>query len=386
MSESIIEIEKEIILEIFDNVISRFEQNSDIIYSSEKEIKKYLFENARDKDKIWRTSKQCMMYGCDNPSITKSHTIQKSGSLEIISENGHVLTPAFNRSTGQLEILPIGINYASTFPGFCNEHELMFSDFEKKKILTSGEDFSLQIYRTVCREMVIYKHNLEFYSSLLDSYIDFRNNRLMELILIEANKRNFNLEFLKTGKFNFKNTDFREIALIKQYKKMEKHFKQLEKDFYSSFTKHFQGVTKKDLFVWSVVELDIVVPVCLAGIGNFGIKDTNKSRTSNVLSVLQVLPFNDKTFVVMFAPVKHKKGLALYIDKYWQNDVDIINNIETWMTYGSDHWFIKPSVWNNILPEKQKEIINAIWDMDKNIGDRYEIGIFDDLKNHIIKE
>ena len=52
-------------------------------------------------------------------------------------------------------MLSIGINEASTFPGYCLEHENLFSEFENIKDFKTGEHMGLQLYRTVCREIVI---------------------------------------------------------------------------------------------------------------------------------------------------------------------------------------------------------------------------------------
>lgn len=382
MSRKMVDTEKELV-DIFDQVIDRFEEDLNIIFSSEMERKKFLFESIRQKDKNWHMSKKCIVYGCDKPSIIKSHTIQKSGSFEVISENGHVLTPMFDRNTGQIDMSLVGINNASTFPGFCHEHELLFSNFEKKKELTCGKDFGLQIYRTICREMVVYKHSLEYNSDLLQSYIDLRNSKLSELIIAEANKRGINMDSLKSISLKFSNSDYREMMIKSNLKKMKKHLKRFEKEFYYPFTKHLQGANTRQMFVWQIIQLDFVVPVCLAGIGNFGVSDKNGSK--DILSVLQVLPFSDRTFVVIFAPIKYEVYLSWYIGRYWKNDLDIVNNIETWMTYGTDHWFIKPSVWNRLLPEKSREILNAIWDTNKNIGNNFEGEIFSDLKKIISK-
>ena len=55
--------------------------------------------------------------------IIHSHTVSKSGSLKKIAVNGHVLNFKPNINTlfetdGKLEIVQVGVNKASTFPGF----------------------------------------------------------------------------------------------------------------------------------------------------------------------------------------------------------------------------------------------------------------------------
>lgn len=45
------------------------------------------------------------------------------------------------------------INYASTFPGFCIEHESAFNSFEKNKEFKYDRDIKLQLFRSLCREL-----------------------------------------------------------------------------------------------------------------------------------------------------------------------------------------------------------------------------------------
>jgi hypothetical protein len=63
--------------------------------------------------------------------IVKAHTVQKSGGLSAIAENGHVISTlagyhALAHNGGELVPMPVGINSASTFLGFCSAHD---SDF-----------------------------------------------------------------------------------------------------------------------------------------------------------------------------------------------------------------------------------------------------------------
>jgi hypothetical protein len=75
---------------------------------------------------------------------TDAHTIQKEGGLRAIAENGHVISSkkgAFAIARNDGEIIPErdGISNASTFPGFCNTHDAMFSPAEQKIVPLSRE-------------------------------------------------------------------------------------------------------------------------------------------------------------------------------------------------------------------------------------------------------
>jgi SEC-C motif len=62
---------------------------------------------------------------------TNAHTIQKEGGLRAISENGHIVSIkkgafAIGKNGGKIVPVQEGIANASTFPGFCNAHDVMF--------------------------------------------------------------------------------------------------------------------------------------------------------------------------------------------------------------------------------------------------------------------
>src|SRR5260370_4615990 len=83
---------------------------------------------------------------------TDAHTIQKEGGLRAIAENGHVISSkkgAFSIARNDGRIIPQrdGIGNASTFPGFCNRHDAMFSPAEQKIVPLSREVAFLLSYR-----------------------------------------------------------------------------------------------------------------------------------------------------------------------------------------------------------------------------------------------
>ncbi len=59
--------------------------------------------------------------------------------------------------------------------------------------------------------------------------------------------------------------------------------------------------------------------------------------------------------------------------------------VESWMAHGSDHWFIKPSVWEKIKPHYRELILKDIWDFSKNIGYKYNYSIFNDVKRTFLE-
>ena len=121
-----------------------------------------IWEVAREHRKLLST-KTClapepMTVDCSG-SIVRAHTVPKSGSLRKIARNGHVysLVPSpenMIKYQGRLHPELVGINKASTFTGFCSEHDnSIFSKVEKEPFLGSQEQCFLIGYRALAREL-----------------------------------------------------------------------------------------------------------------------------------------------------------------------------------------------------------------------------------------
>lgn len=109
------------------------------------------------------SKKYCLHPGASenecNGYIVKAHTIQRSGGLSKIAENGHVLAFRPNMKTlietgGKILPKPLGIRKASTFTGFCEYHDSStFERIEKHPFKTEKEQCFLLSYRALCREL-----------------------------------------------------------------------------------------------------------------------------------------------------------------------------------------------------------------------------------------
>jgi len=113
---------------------------------------------------------------CPNIPIS-SHTIQKSVGLRAIAKNNHVMTfmagmNGLNRNHGKLKATRKGIQSASTFPGFCEEHDgELFAPIEKKDWVNSKENAFLFSLRAVSYEVFSKKRAL-FSASYLQENAD----------------------------------------------------------------------------------------------------------------------------------------------------------------------------------------------------------------------
>jgi hypothetical protein len=85
--------------------------------------------------------------------VIDSHTIQRKGPLErIVDDRNHVLQ--LQHEPGGLAVVEIGWKRASTFPGYCSEHDSgVFAPLEQQAFTGSHEQCVLLAYRNVCNEL-----------------------------------------------------------------------------------------------------------------------------------------------------------------------------------------------------------------------------------------
>lgn len=104
----------------------------------------------------FRQQRGCLFPKCPRDAI-QSHTIQRGGAIrEIVDFENHVLT--FYPVTNDVDCLPSlhrrGWKKASTFLGFCNNHDTtVFSPLESDPFTASPEQLFLLAYRAHCHEL-----------------------------------------------------------------------------------------------------------------------------------------------------------------------------------------------------------------------------------------
>lgn len=91
--------------------------------------------------------------------IAMAHTVPRRGSLKKIAHSGHVYSFVFSlkriaQAQGILSPELIGINRASTFTGFCSNHDnAIFAPLEKQDFTATPEQCFLLGYRALAREV-----------------------------------------------------------------------------------------------------------------------------------------------------------------------------------------------------------------------------------------
>lgn len=362
-----------------DHAMAKFRDDPDVIYPTEIDRLKLKYAD-NDKLKDWAKNKNCIFDGCKKKSISKSHTIQKSSSIKQISENGQVLTPKLNQTSGELELISQGIGDASTFPGFCEDHEKLFSEFENKKDLVNEVHFILQVYRTICREIVVAERNLETLTLARNAYVEYRNKKVEELFVLELGADFMVRNDIQSKGLKMKGGDSREaqakkgISMLTDYLNSLRHLKNAISNDVKK--KRFQKTACISLVI------DAEFPVCIAGRGNFKIKQ--KEKTKSIEIIFNVLPHPKKTYIVICSLKKFSKDIQFYMD-HFKNPLQIMSLIESWMVHGSDHWFIKPSEWAKVDVSRRSQILKDLHDLSKNTAYDYPHSIFDDLRKASIK-
>lgn len=119
-----------------------------------------------EKDLIrkFKKNRGCFYPGCSSKKsdVIQSHTMQKSGNLLLIAdESNHVYqyrvtTTAFRdfEKYGFFSPTKIGVNRASTFPGFCAYHDKqLFKEIEDHPLIPTILQINLLAFRSLCSEL-----------------------------------------------------------------------------------------------------------------------------------------------------------------------------------------------------------------------------------------
>lgn len=360
-------------LDAFMDVVSEDEHS----FIGKLGIRKGLaFSSFSELQKYYRTPRKCIYPKCKNQSVSYSHTISKSTSLKFISENQHVLSPELDIQNMSYIMKSVGVNTASALPIFCEHHEKIFFVFENDGIIKSDEHVYLQVFRAICREIVLKKLQIKS----LDDYIEKLRKIITKNGIKFINER-LGEEFISKHNVNLKSLTFTNlsegIAVAENSKKtLVRLLNLLENDFFPNSIMEIEN-NGEGLAHYSIV-IKADSPVCLSGLANFTINDNGTHH--NVHAILNIIPNPSRTFLSITVSLKHKEYLEGYLAQFLNHFNGPLNLIETWMVNGPDHWFIKPSEWNAIPDARKQKILNEILDESVNIGSHYGRSIIDTIR------
>ena len=109
---------------------------------------------------------------CEKKSI-RSHTVPRN-RLSLLAQEGHVTTfetqpDMFNPNLNQ-GFIDVGLNKASTFPGFCKEHDSsIFLEIDNPESELSEEKINLFPYRVLVQELYKKSHAVSMAESFVSS-------------------------------------------------------------------------------------------------------------------------------------------------------------------------------------------------------------------------
>lgn len=329
---------------------------------------------------LHRKQRECVFPNCSNQSIKRSHSIPKTTALLHIASNGHLLKPEFDltsKDIPKIKMQKIGISNASVFPGFCREHENIFKIFEQDGKIDDERKALLQTYRSICRERIFREIEIEI-------------NEIEKSVY----KKKINEEALSTIKSSLSEQKSSEIKSL-EFKGIDSIIYSLEgfSIYYKNtndkllkienkiFTSVFEPSKENDLIV-QAVNIDIKFPISLCGFATLNYNENKDEKIAYIL--LNVIPQIDSTTIVCVGLKEDKSICEKYFDYSLADPFNILNMIESFMVYGSDHWFINPDYWSEIPTKKREKILHDILISENSIIDKYPISIFDDIRKNII--
>ncbi|WP_415844157.1 hypothetical protein ACMYUJ_12090 [Stutzerimonas zhaodongensis] len=369
----------DLIKEVLDEVVDQYRANNHIIFSSDSERASLHFGDVAKRLKAWKKGRECIVPKCSQTAIKQSHTVPRGMSLSSISEAEHLLTPEFDHRLGKLVLQRVGQNKASTFPGFCSEHEALFHEFETSGKIDQSQHIYLQTYRAACREWFRTSFILEQHDRTMAEYDRLRDERLAALVKRRLRERGFGGEF-KMGKLELKNDTLKnqwsdELGAIRKYDIW------LKTTMLPAFEKAiFQGDTS-NVYTYAI-SIDVQIPVALSGGGAFHVRDTKAERRVDM--IIGVMPSDGNTLLTFGGHASDEDFINAYVTTWMNNAFGMLSMVESWMVNGSDQWYLKPSVWNALPEGRRSAILSAIHACEQNIGQEFETSIFDELRNNFL--
>ena len=297
---------------------------------------------------------------CNEKSIS-SHSISKN-TLHLISRDGHVIAPQFNRArfskkdldfkSTNLCFSPIGVDRASIFKGFCKSHDnSVFLNIDNRGIKTN-RDISLQIYRTARKflftdlayskaELKIlgyeYHSNREFDKSLsinLEKIIELCEDLLVDFPELDAPISINNAETLSIKPFSEKASLDVEIL----YKKVGTVFPVA---LQNCFTLSFNG--------------------------------------EHSMSLVIITPDETSTNLIILSSPNVTPQYSSCIN----SEINLLNFIESILMQDSD-FYLSPNVVENWSTEKLDAITNDFYFFNERVFlEEYDLSIFDEIRKNI---
>lgn len=374
------ENDKKIIEKELDKVLEKFNNEGFIsqdFHQASKTMKHAYFNNLG----LHKKSRECIFPSCSKQSIKKSHSIPKSSSLLNIAKKGHLLKPEFDLTSSfpVIKMVKLGVNNASVFPGYCEEHERIFTNFELDCKFDDAKKALLQTYRTICRERTWREIEIDINDEIKRTYKSKINEDALKEI---RDSLSHYPQFSQIENIEITGVD----SVLNSLDGYHDFIKSSNKDLHKLENKILQilyGNSRKDELLIRVINVDIKFPISLCGFGTQKYVEKEIERVAYVF--LNVIPLKESTYIICLGSEKDKTIFEKYCDFSFENPINMLNMIESFMVNGSDHWYINPDIWNGISKDKQEKILYDILVTEDSFFDEYPISIFDDIRLNLLK-
>src|SRR5262249_38257655 len=254
---------------------------------------------------------------------------------------GHVLSPRLNKSNGDLKMERIGVNDASTFVGFCEAHERIFT-YEQNKAIVTDNDFTMQIFRTVCRELKLLRLQTLSLKEALSLYKKRATAEMITRAMEKLGEAFFKRHGIRQVGFRFDVENGITTLLRETFEQCQRRYDRIRQIFYDAFQGGANGRLIAPRLHTFVFTLPLEVPVALAGRSGFTVLENEAQIGMDF--ILNVNPCAGATDCFITCSLNNSSLLERFLAMFGPN-IKRLSLVESWMVFGSDHWFIRPSVW-----------------------------------------
>lgn len=275
----------------------------------------------------------CLYDDCKEKAI-KSHSQQRNGPLKNISERNKVfrlnddLQRSLNIETDQIEyrFSLKGIGESSTFPGFCEKHETIFSEFETKELTMDNQKQALLLfYRTVCYEKSRKRKEYMRWTKLVEELSDVWGGLNVIRVLPQIEAYNNHIKFTADPIINSA------LGMIK--------------------SGNYEGLTTR----W--VKIDHNVNVSCSTTINLHLDNFYEYAAKNrgkplPLFTFNLVPYKNSTYVI-FSWLSEFDEHAVWLEKAITDNNQLEYYINRFCFCDSEDVCINPSLWNSVSDQKK---------------------------------
>jgi hypothetical protein len=206
---------------------------------------------------------------------------------------------------------------------------------------------------------------------MLDDYRRLREDFVVERMLAASTARTP----LTISELKFENDEI-EQKLTRMLGEVQSDLPELQ-GLYNGLIDEMRNGSDKTAI--QVRDFDIQLPVALSGIGVLNYRrDDNSFRA---ICFVTILPEAGRTKFMIGADRQHSDALDFSLRD--DGSLAVLATLESWMLHGSDHWFITPSAWAAVPPDRQRAICERILE-PLSLADRAPFSVLDGARQQII--